>query len=224
MLSIGSVSDSGSELTQMLQRLANQRTNTTEATGTTESSSNGSRRAYFDAKFLEAAVAAGLDSSEAESVQSEIEAAIAEARKNAGNATDQGQAVRDAVDGVLQKHGVDLDKFREELRSSIGGMGQMPPPGPPPGQSGNIESKITDAAVAAGLDPSEAAGLQEEIKTTVANLLKNKDSSTDPRQAIQDAIDKLLKSHGVDLEEFKSELSSTMSSSQQAVPLLDEQA
>jgi hypothetical protein len=185
-----------------------------------------SRRAEFEARFKEAALAAGLDPNAAEGLQDEIEAAITAATQKSDSATDRRQVVQSAIDAVLQKHGVDLEKFRSQMRPAMGGPGGPPPQGGPPSDSRRLdfEAKFTQAALAAGLDSEAANGLQGEIKSTIDQVLANADRTTDPRQAIQDAVDDLLKQYGVDLDTFKSQLLLLTGTSPGAVPLLDEQA
>jgi hypothetical protein len=226
MSSIDSISGSSSELSRLQQLLARQRGTTGSVTALGAGAANDSRRADFEAKFNEAAVAAGLDTEEVAGVQDEIQAAIAAATKKSDGTTDQREVIRGAIDGVLQKHGVDLEKFRSAMQSSMGGAGGPPPGGPPPGvaRGAEFEAQFTDAAVAAGLDAGKADELQNQIKSLVQETLQNSAGTTDPRQAVQSAIDGLLEEYGVDLDQFKSQLQSSMSGLQGAIPLIDEQA
>lgn len=191
-----------------------------------------SRRAEFEAKFNSAALAAGLDSEAAAGLQDEIKAAIAAAKETSDTSSDPRQGIQNAIDGVLQKHGVDLEQFKSQMQAGMGGPGGAGgPSGPPPGggapdesRKAEFESKLTDAALASGLDSESADELQEEIQSAISDVLSDSSESTDPRQAIQDAINTLLEKHGVDLDEFKSQLQALTGESQSAIPLVDEQA
>jgi hypothetical protein len=186
----------------------------------------------FEARFNAAALAAGLDPQAVGGLQEEIQSALDAATQNSDSTTDRRQVVQNAIDGVLQKHGVDLAKFKSQMQSmggpgGPGGAGGPPPGGGPPGgaQGADFQAKFKDAAVSAGLDAGDADSLQDEINAAIDQVLKNSDEETDPRQAIQDAIDKLLADHGVDLDAFKSELQSSLGgTSSQTIPLIDTQA
>ena len=227
MSSIDSISGSSSGLSLLQQLLARQSETASSTTSLLGSgSTNKSSSNDFETNILNAAVAAGLSTDEVDTVQDEIKAAIAAAKKDSGSSADQGAAVRNAIDGVLQKHGVDLEKFRSEMQSSMGGPGGAggpPPGGPPPGGAG-LESKFNDAAVASGLDASKTDELQSKIKSMIEETLQNSDGTTDSRQTIQSAIDSLLKDYGVDLTKFKNQMQSSATGMSGAIPLLDEQA
>ena len=225
MSSIGSMS-TGLELSQVFQRLARQGGAADSSFPIGAGGANDSRRADLDARFKEAALTAGLDPKAADGLQDEIKAAIAAATQKADSTTDRRQVVQSAIDGVLQSHGVDLDKFHSQMQSAMGGASGRPPQGEPPGDSrrGDFEAKFTQAALAAGLDSKSADGLQDEMKSAIEQVLAKADSQTDPRQTIQDAFDSLLKNHGVNLSKFKSQLQLLTGTSQGTIPLVDEQA
>jgi hypothetical protein len=226
MSSIENVSGVSADLLQLRQLLARQSGSSSDVSQTGTARGNDARRADFDAKFKAAALAAGLDPTAADSLQDEIDAAVSAVAQTSDSSADQRETIKGAIDAVLQKHGVDLEKFKSEMESGMRGAGGPPPNGPPPSgaRQADFEAKFTQAAVAAGLDPTEADGLQDEIKSAIDEVLKNADSSSDPRQSIQAAIDKLLKEHGVDLTTFKSQLQSLTGDSQGRMPLVDEQA
>lgn len=222
MSRIESISGSVSDATSLLRQLARQRESEDNRLTSDSKTTNESRRAEFMAQIKEAALAAGLDPAAADGLQDEIDAAITEATQSGGYTGDGGDAVRSAIDGVLQKHGVDLEAFRNALQSLSSGSR---PPGPPSdAQRADFDAKFKEAALAAGLDPDDADSLQSEIKSVISEVLRSQDGTTDPRQAIQDAIDGLLKEHGVDIDVFKSRLAAAVGGSQDTVPLLDERA
>jgi len=185
-----------------------------------------SRRIEFETKFKEAALSAGLDPAAADGLQDEIREAIAAATQQSDSTADRRQVVQNAIDGVLQKHGVDLEKFHSQMKPQMAGPGGSPPGQQPPSESGraDFEAKLTEAAVASGLDPEAADELQEEIKSAIDGVLAFTDGATDPRQTIQDMIDSLLEKYGVDLDEFKSQLQSLMGGPSTDFPLVDERA
>jgi hypothetical protein len=222
MSSVESMSGAGVEIPQWFRRLAGQRGGTDASFEIGTGPPHDSRRAEFGAKFQEAALAAGLDPAAANGLQDEIKAAITEALKTSDATTDRRQVIQDAVDGVLEKHGVNLEKFKSQLPSAPGGTG-APPPGPPPSRDARraeFQTRFAEAAIAAGLDPTKADGLQDEIEAAISEVLQGSDGTTDPRQAIQDAVDNLLKEHGVDLAMFRSQLQSALGGAR----LVDEQA
>lgn len=206
-----------------------------------QSESSDSRRADFEAKFNSAAQAAGLDPQAVSGLQDEIKSAVDAATQSSSGTSDRRQVVQNAIDGVLQKHGVDLAKFNSQMQSmggpsgaggppprgGPGGAGGPPPSGGSPGGAGgtDFQSKFKEAAVAAGLDEDEADSLQDDINSTIDNVLKNSDGQSDTQQAVQAAIDKLLTDHGVDLQQFKSELQASVGgASSETIPLVDTQA
>ena len=143
MSSIASVGGSGSGIAQMLQRLAQQRGGATGASPFGGSPPNDSQRAEMESKFKDAALAAGLDPKAADGLQDEIKSSISDALKNTDGTNDPRQAVQDAIDSTLKKNGVDLEKFKSQMQSSMGGMSGMGPPGGMPPMGGmNGQSNV----------------------------------------------------------------------------------
>ncbi len=196
------------------------------------------RRAEFEARFTQAAVAAGLDPSATGSLQDEIRTAVAAALKNADGTSDRRQVTQSAIDGVLESHGVDLEKFRAQMQPPAGGAGGPggpggpggaggpPPQGPPPDQAqeSDLEETVTQAALAAGLDEDSADELQGELESMLDEILANASQMSNPKRAIQDAIQSLLQSYGVDVNEFQSQFQRLTGGTQGTVRLVDEQA
>ncbi len=227
MSTIGGL-NSSSELAQLLNRSVRSSTTTSGAGGTEKSGRGG-----FDAKFKEAALASGLKAEDVDALQADIQSAVAAAKESSGETTDDREAVKTAIDGVLQKYGVDLDEFQSQMQppqggpGGPGGAGGPPPGGGPQGGGGKAEfqAQFLQAAEAAGLDASSADELQEEIDSTISNLLSNSSSdSSDTQTSIQNAIDSLLEKYGVDLDEFKSQMQQFTGEMQSTFPLVDEQA
>jgi hypothetical protein len=123
MVGISSVGGTSSSITQMLQRLA----------GNQETSEAGRRRppgppteemqAEMDQKFEETLQSMGIDDETIAKIQDEIKSAVSEAVDSQGEDANSRDAVRDAVDSVLQKYGVDLDEFKSQFKPPAGGMG-----------------------------------------------------------------------------------------------------
>lgn len=101
-MAVSSISGgSQSLLTQQLQQLAAKKAN-----------GNGQQPR---ADFAAALTAAGADPNKVSDIQSQIRDAIQQARQNGGG--DDREAVKSAVNAVLQKNGVDPAKFEEALKS-----------------------------------------------------------------------------------------------------------
>ncbi len=120
MSSIDGVSGNGVDIATLRQMLARQES-VCEGASLGGDKTKDERRLAFEEAFKEAALAAGLDPEAADGLQDEIRSAIAEALKSSEDQTDRQQVVRDAVDGVLEKNGVDLSVFQSQLWSAIGG-------------------------------------------------------------------------------------------------------
>lgn len=210
MSSIDNLSSVGGETSSLLRRIPRQGNGAGTADEIGTGPPNDSRRAEFVAKLEEAALAAGLDPAAADGLQDEIAAAISQAINNSDGATDRRQVTRDAIDNVLQSHGVDLDKFKSRFQPATQGSGSQPPPPAPPDGSGHadFESKFQEAALAAGLDTEAADKFQDAIKAAIDEVLSNADATIDPMASVQDAVDGVLEEYGVDLATFRSHLQS----------------
>lgn len=221
MSSIDGVSGSGVDISTLRQMLARQES-VCECASLGGDETKEERRLAFEEAFTEAALAAGLDPEAADGLQDEIRSAIAEALKSSEDQTDRQQVVRDAVDGVLEEHGVDLEAFKSRMEPPHGKAGGPPPEGPPPDGAGQteVDSQFLEAALAAGLDPEAADGLQDEIEAAIEEALRSVQEAADPRQLAQKAVDGVLEKNGVDLGAFQSQLWSAIGGTQ----LIDEQA
>ncbi len=69
----------------------------------------------FDGKLGDALTAAGLDSSKLDEVTSEIQSAILSTLSNSDDTVD----LREIVNEILQKYGLDIDAFDEEMKSGM---------------------------------------------------------------------------------------------------------
>ena len=225
-------STSASDITQWLKQLAQKKTDDTQSSSTGTSGST-SERSAVNAQFLQAALAAGLDTNSVNGLQDEIDSAISSATQSAGSGTDRRQTIMDAVDGVLQKHGVDLDKFKSAMQppSGAGGAGGPPPGGAGgprgaggPSGSGGFQTALLDAAVSAGLSTDDETTVQSDIESAISTATDNATGSSDQRSTIQSAIDSVLKKHGVDLDKFHTALQSELSSADGSFQFVDTQA
>lgn len=70
-----------------------------------------------------AAAAAGIDPSVLSGLRGEIESAIQTAIQNSDGTTNRRAAVKSAIDGVLQSHGIDAASLRSQLQSLLGAHG-----------------------------------------------------------------------------------------------------
>ncbi len=221
MSTIGGL-NSSAELAQLLNRVG--RSSTAGSAGGTERGGRGG----FDAKFKEAALASGLKAEDVDALQADIQAAVAQVKESSNGTTDDRDATKSAIDSVLQKYGVDMEKFQSAMKPPSGGPGGAggPPPGggPQGGGKAEFQAQFMQAAEAAGLDSSSADELQEEIDATISNLLSSSSDSSDTRTSIQSAIDSLLEKYGVDLDKFTSAMQQYTGQAQTSFPLVDEQA
>lgn len=77
-----------------------------------------------------------------------------------------------------------------------------------------FESMFEEALVAAGLDSSKIDDLKADIKAAVASVLSNSDGTSDPREAVGQAIEQTLEEYGVDTDKLKEGMDSQMASMQ----------
>lgn len=70
--------------------------------------------------FEQALLSSGADSSQVDSIQEQIQKAIADAVKNGGstNGRPDPSTIKNAVDGVLKANGLDVTKFQSSIEAS----------------------------------------------------------------------------------------------------------
>jgi hypothetical protein len=73
-------------------------------------------------------------------------------------------------------------------------------------QASPFDEAFEKALSAAGLDESEVDQAMSEIKSAVSAALSESDGTTDPREAVSNAIDTTLQQYGVDTDKLKEEL------------------
>ncbi|MFO0786088.1 MAG: hypothetical protein U0573_07050 [Phycisphaerales bacterium] len=79
---------------------------------------NDQRDQQRRADFEKALVAGGADPSQVQTIQSQIQQAIADAVKNGGSQRPDTSTIKNAVDGVLKANGVDTAKFQASIDAS----------------------------------------------------------------------------------------------------------
>ncbi|MGH7241970.1 MAG: hypothetical protein ACREJD_00955 [Phycisphaerales bacterium] len=80
------------------------------------------------AEFEQALLAGGADSSQVQTIQSQIQQAIADAVRSGGTTNSQRpnpSTIKDAVDGVLKANGIDVTKFSASLDASKAANGSQ---------------------------------------------------------------------------------------------------
>ena len=105
----------------------------------------------------------------------------------------------------------DLSQLLELMRQQSTQRAQQPrQQGKPVGveQRAQFESD----AKAAGIDIQGLESLHGEIETAVQGAIQGSDGTTDHRQAVQDAVDGVLKQHGFDPAQLKSQFQSMFES------------
>jgi hypothetical protein len=208
MSSIGGINGSDQSITQLLQRLARQRTGEDNLSVTSFGRSGEPPRAGFENRFGDALQAIGVSDDEVTAIQDDLKTAISEAMKDADSSTDVRATIQSVVDQTLEEHGVDADALKSQLESTMGGpppMGGMPPGGAMPPGNG-MPPGMEDALQEMGVDDEEISLIQEEIQSAIDQLTEDSEDaeSTDLRDAVRSVVDETLQKHGVDTEELKS--------------------
>jgi len=100
-----------------------------------------------------------------------------------------------------------MQMLQELARKQAEGMGNA---GSPPEESrrAELESGFEDALVAAGLDSSKLEEVKSAIQSAVSSALNTSDGTTDPREVVGQAIDRVLKEYGVDTDKLKEQMTS----------------
>ena len=79
-----------------------------------------------------------------------------------------------------------------------------------PGQAARMNQVFNTALQAMGVDSSKAASIIKQIQPAVQDAAKSSDGSSDPRAAIQQAVDGVLKKNGIDPQQFKTQFQAAM--------------
>ena len=75
-----------------------------------------------------------------------------------------------------------------------------------------FESKLEDALVSAGMDSSQMDEVMSAVRSAVSTALSESDGTTDPREAVGQAIDETLQEYGVDTAALKEQMKPEMGS------------
>jgi hypothetical protein len=98
-----------------------------------------------------------------------------------------------------------LQRLAQNTQTTSTGKAQ----GPTAAQRAEFEKKFEAAAKAAGLDVDKLKSIQSDIQTAVSNTIQNYSDPTDKaglQDAIQTAVDDVLKQNGFDPETVKKQL------------------
>ncbi len=103
--------------------------------------------------------------------------------------------------------GSSISALTQQVQSQSGSRAQHPRGGRPPEPTAEMKAQFESAAKSAGIDVDQLNSLQSKIEDAVKNAVDNS-SGTDPREAIQSAVETVLKDNGIDPEDLKSKLES----------------
>ncbi len=92
-----------------------------------------------------------------------------------------------------------IDQIRQRLKAS-GGR----PPEPP----AELKAQFESAAQQAGIDTEKLSGLSDQIGEAISGALEGFDGTGDPREAVETAVNGVLKDNGIDPEKLKEQLKS----------------
>lgn len=107
------------------------------------------------------------------------------------------------MNGVAGLGSVQQSALMQQIQQTLRGGGMPEPPA-------EMQAQFRSAAEAAGLDPSQLAGLRGDIESAVQSALQGFDGSGSPREAIEGAITGVLEDNGIDAGAFKEQLKSAM--------------
>ncbi len=101
--------------------------------------------------------------------------------------------------------GSSISAFTQQVQSQ--GANRPPHGGRPPEPTAEMKAQFESAAKSAGIDVDQLNSLQSKIEDAVQNAVESS-NGTDPREAIQSAVETVLKDNGIDPEDLKSKLES----------------
>ncbi len=188
MSTIGSL-NTDTSMTSLLQNLAQRQQGVSRTGGPSEA-----QKAAFDAKFEEAAEAAGVDSDKISGLRDQIQSAITstlEEAQSSGDTSSLKDNIKTAVENVLKENGIDPEDLESRLQTAMkntmsamggsSGMGEMggPPPmdggmgGPPPadGQSttATSTSSSTDSTISSNTEDQGLLFLLQQMNNSDQN-------------------------------------------------------
>jgi hypothetical protein len=92
-----------------------------------------------------------------------------------------------------------IEQIRQRLKAS-GGRTPEPP--------AEFKAEFESAAQQAGIDTEKLSGLSDKIGEAISGALDGLNGNSDPREAIESAVNGVLKDNGIDPEKLKEQLKS----------------
>lgn len=121
---MSAISNVGSSSTlQILQQLSSR-----QSSGSQPTSGFPEPSAEVKAQFESAAQRAGINTAQFSELRGQIDTAIQGAVEGLDGSTDPQAAIESAINGVLEKNGIDADQFKSQLESVFSELG-VPSPG-----------------------------------------------------------------------------------------------
>lgn len=78
------------------------------------------------------------------------------------------------------------------------------------GQADRMDQAFNTALQTMGVDSSKAASITKQIQSAVQDAAKSSAGSSDPRAAVQQAVDGVLTKNGIDPQQFKTQFQAAM--------------
>lgn len=114
--------------------------------------------------------------------------------------TDAARVKEAGMSAISSSAGSSQLLYLQQLQKAQGGTQE------PPDFQAEFKSRVEDAAKAVGVDPAKIPDLVKQIQDAVEQARSSVGSSGDPRSAIRDAVDGVLKQNGIDPAKFRSAL------------------
>ena len=172
MSSISSISSSGVDITQLLQRIAAQKeSSNTNQTGQPD----GTPPPDFENKFSEALTTIGVSEEDATTIQEDVKSAIASALDGCEESEDPREAIKAAIDDTLEEHGIDPAAVQEQFQAQGGPEGAGGPPPPPPDDSTSTDSSTSSTST-------------DTTESLLAQLLESDDENDTTVQLLQSLL------------------------------------
>ncbi|HWB18974.1 MAG TPA: Clp protease N-terminal domain-containing protein [Phycisphaerales bacterium] len=165
------------------------------------------------ARFQSALESAGVDSSKIPDIMQQIDDAASKVRSSGGDRN----AVKSAIDGVLNDNGVDVQAFRKALDAHHHkGPRQAAPSGA--NFAAQLQSQFEFALNAVGVD----SGKVPDILSQITSALSQVRTQGGNHASVKSAIDDILTSNGVDVQKFNDALEAQRAqNAQQSGSLVD---
>jgi len=181
------------------------------------------RPTAFEKNVDKALTSLGQSQDQIANIQKQIKNALDEAGRAVAGGADRATAFRNAIDGVLKKNGVDVDKFRAAIsgETTTGGATDAQKKGETekskdadeagradgakrPRKPSSFEKQTGRALNALGKSPEEIAQIQKEIETALAEAGKQlqTDSAGGRASVFRNAVQSVLSQHGISADQF----------------------